>query len=85
MKSFEYVIKDKLGIHARPAGALVKAAKAFDSTVTIDKGGNQVEATKLMAVMRMGITCGDKVTVSVEGSDEEQAFESIKKFFEENL
>ena len=47
MKKFEYIITDPVGIHARPAGLLVKAAKALDSTVTIEKiGGKSAAATK---------------------------------------
>ena len=50
MKQFTYTITDPVGIHARPAGLLAKAAKALDSTVTITKGEKSAAATKLMAV-----------------------------------
>ena len=47
MKQFEYTINDPLGIHARPAGMLVKEAKAFaDTVVTITKNGTTVKAGK---------------------------------------
>lgn len=85
MKSFEHVIKDELGIHARPAGVLAKEAKNFKSTITIVKGEKKAEATRLMAVMSLGVKKDDSVTVTVEGEDEETAFEAVKKFFEENL
>ena len=85
MKSFNYVIKDEIGLHARPAGMLVKEAKNYESKITITKAGKAVEATKLMAIMGLGVKCGDTVEVSVEGSDEEAAFVGIQKFFEENL
>ena len=49
MKQFEYTINDPLGIHARPAGMLVKEAKAFaDTVVTITKNGTTVKAGQLM-------------------------------------
>ncbi|MCR5516631.1 MULTISPECIES: HPr family phosphocarrier protein [Lachnospira] len=85
MKSFDYVIKDEVGIHARPAGLLVKEAKNYDSKITVCKGDKSAEATKLMALMAMGVKCGDTVTVNVEGGDEEATFASIKDFFENNL
>ncbi len=85
MKSFEHVVKDELGIHARPAGVLAKEAKNFQSTITIVKGEKKAEATRLMAVMSLGVKKDDLVTVNVEGEDEEAAFEAVKKFFEENL
>ena len=66
MKQFQFVITDPIGIHARPAGLLVKAAKALDSTVTVEKvGGKSTVATKLMAVMGLGVKGGDTVTVTV--------------------
>ena len=86
MKKFEYVITDALGIHARPAGLLVKAAKALDSTVTIEKvGGKTAAATKLMAVMGMGIKQGDTVVVTAEGGDEEASIAAMAQFFKDNL
>ena len=74
MKEFVYTIKEPVGIHARPAGMLAKEAKACQSTVTIvDKNGKSVDATRLMALMGMGIKCGDTVTVRIEGADEDTA------------
>ncbi len=85
MKRFEYVIKDELGIHARPAGLLVKEAKKFESKITIEKAGKKVEAMKLMAVMSMGVKTGETVVIEAEGADEEVALEAIKVLFETNL
>lgn len=87
MKEFTYVVTDPVGIHARPAGIMVKEVKGLDSTVTIEnvKTGKSALATKLMAVMGLGIKQGDEVKVTVEGGDEEANFEKIKKFFEENF
>ena len=51
MQKFSYVIKDEVGIHARPAGLLVKEAKKYESTVQIVKDSKSAVATKLMAVM----------------------------------
>ena len=85
MKKFNYVIIDEIGIHARPAGLLAKEVKKFESKVTVTKAGKSAEAKKLMALMGLGVKCGDEVEVTVEGADEEQAFESMKQFFENNL
>ena len=85
MKNFEYTIKDELGIHARPAGMLVKEAKKYQSKITITKEGKIVEASKLMAVMSLGVKCGQTVQVAVEGPDEEEAAAGIQAFFEANL
>lgn len=85
MKTFAYTIKDEVGIHARPAGLLAKKAKEYESTITLEKGGKTAVATKLMAIMGMGIKCGDTVSVTVDGADEEKAASEMEAFFNANL
>ena len=85
MKSFNYVITDEVGIHARPAGILVKEAKKYESKISVVKDGKAAVASKLMALMGLGVKCGDTVEVQIEGADEDAAFEGIKAFFEANL
>ena len=85
MKSFSYTVKDELGLHARPAGMLVKEVKNFQSKVTLEKDGKSVDASRLMAVMGMGVKKDQTVTVTVEGDDEDAACDAIKAFFETNL
>ncbi len=85
MKSFNYVINDELGLHARPAGLLVKEAKKFSSKITLTKGERTVSATQLMMIMSMGVKKGAEVTVTVDGADEEEACAAMEKFFQENL
>ena len=80
MKSFSYTVKDELGIHARPAGMLVKEVKNFQSKVTLEKDGKSVDASRLMGVKK-----NQTVTVKVEGDDEGAACDAIKAFFETNL
>ena len=85
MKKFEYAVRDEVGIHARPAGLLVKEAKKYESKISITKDGKSAEATKLMALMGLGVKCGDTVEVTLDGADEDTAFEGVKAFFEANL
>lgn len=85
MLSFHYVIKDEVGLHARPAGLLVKEAKKYESKICIKKDGKTAEATKLMALMGLGVTCGQEVEVEITGADEKAAYEAILAFFEQNL
>ena len=85
MRQFQYTITDPVGIHARPAGLLVKAAKALDSTVTVEKDGKSAAATKLMSLMGLGIKGGDTVTVSVEGGNEQASLTAMEQFFRDNL
>lgn len=85
MKQFSYTIKDELGIHARPAGMLAKAAKALDSDITITKDGKMAGAAKLMALMGLGVKCGDTVTVTIEGGNEAASEKAMREFFEANF
>ena len=85
MKTFEYTIKDELGIHARPAGVLVKEAKKFTSECTITKAGKTKKLTQLMMLMSLGVMQGDTVTVTAIGAEEDAAIEALKECFEANL
>ena len=86
MKQFTYTIKDPLGIHARPAGLLAKAAKEFgDTVVTVTKDGSTVKASQMMKLMCLGIKQGNEITVGAEGPDEDAAIAAMEKFFQENL
>ncbi len=85
MITFEYKVKDEIGLHARPAGLLSKTARACKSKVLIKKAGKEVDATKLMALMSLGIKNGDVIDISILGEDEEEAAVAIKDFFEKNL
>ena len=86
MKQFTYTITDPVGIHARPAGLLVKAVKALDSAVTIAKAdGKSAGGAKLMALMGLGIQQGDTVTVAIEGGKEDENAAALERFFQENL
>lgn len=85
MNKFTYTIKDKDGIHARPAGMLVKEASKFDSQITIEAKGNTANAKKIFSVMSLGVKYDDEITVTVEGNDEPLAMEAMEKFIKENL
>ena len=85
MKEFSYTIKDELGIHARPAGLLVKEAAKFSSDVKLKKDDKEVDAKRIIGVMSLGTKQGETVTITANGDDEEQAITAIKEFMENNL
>ena len=84
MKEFQYTIQDPMGFHARPAGALVRAAKAYTSKITIACGEKSAQLTRLMAVMALGIKQGQTVTVTIDGPDEDRALEDLQAQFRAN-
>lgn len=85
MKQFKYVIKDEQGIHARPAGLLVKKANEFSSKVTIGKDGKDADAKRIFGIMGLAAKCGNEITITCEGDDEEQAVAALETFLKENL
>lgn len=86
MTTFTYTIQDEVGIHARPAGLLVQEAKkCAPATITIQLGEKSAVATKLLAIMALGVKHGDTVTVTVEGDNEAEAAKAIEEFFKANL
>ena len=85
MKNFEYTIKDELGIHARPAGMLVKTAAGFKSDIKIEKDGKAVNAKTIFGVMGLGVKKDMEIKMTIDGEDEDQAAEVLQKFFSENL
>ena len=85
MKEFNYVIQDEQGIHARPAGILVKAANEFQSDIQVDKDGKKGDLKRIFGVMGLGIKKGDNVRVIIEGPEEEAAAQKIETLFREQL
>ena len=85
MKEIKYTVTDPLGIHARPAGLIVKMAAGYKSAITIDNGTKKADAKRIMAVMSMGIKQGQDIVVTVEGEDEDAAEAAIETFLKENV
>lgn len=85
MKEFNYTITDAQGIHARPAGLLVKMAAGFPCKVTIAKDGREVDAKRIMGVMSLGAKQGHEVTIKTEGEQEDEAIVALEAFMKENL
>ncbi len=85
MKEFTYKICDELGIHARPAGVLVKKAAEFSSEITIYKDEKSADAKRIFAVMGLSVKKGDTVRVTISGSDEDAAAVELEGFFRNNL
>ena len=85
MKQFTYVITDEAGIHARPAGLLVKEAAKFASTTTIAKGAKKGDLKRIFGVMGLDVQQGDEVTVRVQGIDEAVAAAEFERFLKEHL
>ncbi len=85
MKTFNYTIRDKEGVHARPAGIVVAEARKYASNATITSKGRTTDLKRIFGVMGLCIKFGEEITITVEGADEEIAAEAIEKAFALNL
>lgn len=81
MRTFSYVVTDELGLHARPAGIIVREGKNFSSAMTMSANDRTVELTRLLGIMSLGVRKGQEVTVVAEGEDEEEAIASMESLF----
>lgn len=86
MKQFVYTIQDPLGIHARPAGMIVKLAKNYaDTSITLSCNGKDAKASALMKLMSLGVKEGSEVTITADGAAEEEAIAAMQEFFRNTL
>jgi len=85
MKEFKHVINDPMGLHARPAGMLVKACAGYASKITLTAPTGTADAKRLMGIMRLAAKQGMELTFNVEGADEEKAAAELQAFLAENL
>ncbi|MEJ8553511.1 HPr family phosphocarrier protein [Tepidibacter sp. Z1-5] len=81
----EFGIFNKVGLHARPAALFVQTASKFKSEISIEKGNKKVNGKSIMGVLTLGASSGDKVTIIIDGSDEDEAIKVIEEFFNKKL
>ena len=77
----QLVVVNKLGVHARPAAMFVKTASRFQSEITVEKDGEQVNGKSIMGLMMLAAGCGSKLMVSATGADAEKALDEIEQLF----
>lgn len=79
MEEITYVVKDKNGLHARPAGTIVNEAKKFKSEITVTKDGKEANGKRLLSLMGLGANCNSTLLIKIEGEDEKEAMQGIKE------
>lgn len=85
LKEIKHIIRDPLGMHARPAGMLVKAAAPYASKITVKAPTGSADARRLMALMRLAAKQGMELTITIDGTDEVQAAAELTAFLSANL
>ncbi len=76
-----FKIKNKLGLHARPAALLAQAVAKFQSKVAIIKNGQEVDGDSILGIMMLAAEFGSEITVIVNGKDEKEAIKKIEELF----
>lgn len=85
MVSFTFVVNDEQGMHARPAGLLVKEAVGCSSEVTIRKGDRTGNAKRIFNVMGLSIKAHEEVEITLEGDKEQEEAAALEAFIRENI
>lgn len=76
------VVKNKLGLHARPAALFVQTASKFTSDVFLERDSHEVNGKSIMGVMMLAAEMGSTLMLTVKGEDEEQALSELNELFE---
>jgi phosphocarrier protein HPr len=85
MEKSEFIIKNRLGLHARAAAQLVKTANRFRSDVLIDKEGMEVNGKSIMGILMLAAPKGSRISVSVNGEDAEEAMKALRELIEDGF
>lgn len=85
MQEFTFTVKDPSGIHARPAGILVKEATKYKSDIIVKHEDKVADAKRIFSVMGIGAKCGDMLTITISGEDELSAKNNIEKLLTDYL
>ncbi len=85
MKELKFKIVDKIGLHARPAGAISATAKCFECKIDVFCEGKEADAKRLLSLMSLGASSGKELIFKFDGEDEDRAYEAIKMVCYEKL
>ncbi len=77
-------IEIKTGLEARPVAVFVQIASQFESSIYVEHDSKKVNAKSIMGMMTLGLPAGEKVTVSADGADEEDAIKKIEDYLNSN-
>ena len=84
MAERKVIIKNKSGLHARPAALFVQVANKYDSDISIKKGTQKVNGKSIMGIMMLAAEKGSRVTIVAEGPDARPALDELEKLLLSN-
>jgi phosphocarrier protein HPr len=85
VKTLTLKVRNRSGLHARPAAIFVQTAKKFSSRIIVRKGGKTADSKNILQLLSLGVDMGDEIELQVEGPDEDQAISELSKLLLEYL
>ncbi|MEM2249506.1 MAG: HPr family phosphocarrier protein [Candidatus Bathyarchaeia archaeon] len=85
MQESAFILRNKVGLHARPAALFVRTAAKFKSRITVSKNDRTADAKSILSVLSLGAEKGDCIVIRTEGEDEVEAMEALKALIENNF
>ncbi len=85
MREIILTLRNKAGLHARPAAIFVQKAKSFKSTIRIARTDRAVDAKSILSVLSLGANNGTVITLRADGEDEERAIAGLQELIESNM
>lgn len=85
MVDVEVVLKNEVGLHARPSGMFVKLASKYKSEISLIKNDKKFMGKSMLQILSMGAMKGDEIRIVAEGEDEKEAINSLKELVESNF
>jgi len=78
-------VKNKVGLHARPAAMFVQEAMKFKSNINVEFGDRKADAKSILQVLALGVKCGSLIVIRADGEDENEAVEKLVRLIDEAL
>jgi phosphocarrier protein len=85
MQEISIVVRNKVGLHARPAALFVQIAAAHQSKITVTNGDKTGNAKSILGILALGVNQDDRITIQADGADEGEALEKLAKLVEDNF
>lgn len=81
----EFVIQNKVGLHARPAALIVQTANKFKSDITVEKDGEKVNAKSILGILSLGVEKGARIVIETKGEDGKKAMYEFEGLIEDKF
>jgi len=85
MPEITLTVEHKVGLHARPASLFVETANQFESDISVQHGDKRANAKSVLSVLTLGVGQGDKITISSDGDDAQEALDALNSLIQKNF